>query len=101
MIRRGRLVLVIGGQESQTSSRDHQTPVHLDQMVLVMAWREAGPCDQGLHSLIALKGELENNSWQPRNLTGKRQSDRLNKSQLFLVGSDQGGIIVAEDDDDG
>ncbi len=43
VIRWGRLVLVIGGQESQTCSRDHQAWVHSDQMVLVMARWEAGP----------------------------------------------------------
>ncbi len=46
MISQGRLVLVIGGQESQTSSRDHQAQVHSDQMVLMMATWEAGPCEQ-------------------------------------------------------
>jgi hypothetical protein len=39
-IRQGRLVLVIEGQDSQTNSRDHQPPVHSDQMVLVMARQE-------------------------------------------------------------
>ncbi len=42
MIRLGRLVFVIGGQESQTSSRDHQARVYSDQKVLMMARREAG-----------------------------------------------------------
>jgi hypothetical protein len=59
IIRRGRLVLVIGGQESQTSSSDNQAQVPSDQMVLVIARREAGPCErrptQGLHSLMTLK----------------------------------------------
>jgi hypothetical protein len=41
-IRQGRLVLVIEGQDCQTNSRDHQPPVHLDQMVLVMARQETG-----------------------------------------------------------
>ncbi len=45
MIRRERLVLVIEGQESQTSSRDHQALVHSDQMVLMMARWEAGLCE--------------------------------------------------------
>ncbi len=59
MIRGERLVLVNGGQESQTSSRDHQAQVHSDQMVLVVARREASLCElrlnQGLHSLMTLK----------------------------------------------
>jgi hypothetical protein len=42
MIRRGRLILVIGDQDSQASSWDHQARVHSDQMALVMARREAG-----------------------------------------------------------
>ncbi len=43
VIRWGRLVFVIGGQVSQTSLRDHQVRVHLDQMVFMIARREAGP----------------------------------------------------------
>jgi hypothetical protein len=45
-------------------------------MVLVIARQEAGPCEgmptQGLHSLRMLKGDLENNSGQLRNLMGKQ-----------------------------
>jgi hypothetical protein len=44
MIRQGRLVLVIGGQESQNLLKDYQARVHSGQMVLVIARREAGPC---------------------------------------------------------
>jgi hypothetical protein len=44
IIRRGRLVLVLGGQESQTSLRDNQAKVHSDQMVLIIARWEACPC---------------------------------------------------------
>jgi hypothetical protein len=44
MIRWGKLALVIRGQKSQTSSRNHQAQVHSDQMVLVMARQEAGLC---------------------------------------------------------
>jgi hypothetical protein len=60
MIRRGRLVLVIGGQESQNSLKeDYQARVHLDQMVLVIARQEYGSCqqrpNQELHSLRMLK----------------------------------------------
>jgi hypothetical protein len=46
---------------------------------------------------------FENNSRLPRNLTGNRQSESLNKSQLtfFSWASGEGGIGVDEDDDDG
>jgi hypothetical protein len=47
MIRRGRLVLLIGGQESQLRE-GHQARVHSDQMVLVMARHEAGPVGKQL-----------------------------------------------------
>jgi hypothetical protein len=41
---------------------------------------------------------LENNSRQPTNLTEKRESDSLNKSQLTLFhGVDEGGVFVDED----
>ncbi len=41
---------------------------------------------------------MENNSRQPTNLTKKRQSDSLNKSQLTLFhGVDEGGVVVDED----
>jgi hypothetical protein len=43
----GRLVLVIRGQDSQTSSRDRQARVHSDK-ALVMARQEAGPHKQRL-----------------------------------------------------
>ncbi len=43
----------------------HQARVHLDQMVLMMARREAGPRDRPPK---ALKGELENNSRNLRDL---------------------------------
>jgi hypothetical protein len=46
MIRQGRLVLVTGGQSFKTSSRDYQAQVHSDQMVLVIARLEVGPCEQ-------------------------------------------------------
>ncbi len=94
VIRRGRLVLVIGGQESQNKSRDHQVWVHSDQIVLMMARREArvhkGRPTQGLCSLKikpkglqTLKWELENNSRQPRDLTKNRQSDSLNWESTY------------------
>jgi hypothetical protein len=44
MIGRGRLVLVMGGQESQNYLKeDYLAQVHSDQMVLVMTRQEAGP----------------------------------------------------------
>jgi hypothetical protein len=48
MIRQGRLVLVMWSEAKslKTSSRDYQAWVHLDQLVLVMAMREAGPREQ-------------------------------------------------------
>jgi hypothetical protein len=60
MIRRGRLVLVNGGQEFQNIIKeDYQAQVHSDQMVLMIARQEAGPCERrqtpGLHSLRMLK----------------------------------------------
>jgi hypothetical protein len=42
----GRLVLIIGGKSLKTSSRDFQAQVHSDQMVLVIARREASLCEQ-------------------------------------------------------
>jgi hypothetical protein len=42
---------------------------------------------------------LENNSRQPRNLSGNGQSDSLNKSQFVLSHwADEGGVLVDEDD---
>jgi hypothetical protein len=42
---------------------------------------------------------LENNSWQPRNLSKNRQNDSPNKSQLTLFhGVDEGGVVVDEGD---
>jgi hypothetical protein len=88
MIRRGRLVLVNGGQEPQTNLSDHQAQVHSDQIVLLMARQEAGPCERRQNSKDAFSNDAEmrvgNNSWQPRNLTGKRHNDSRNKSQLAL-----------------
>ncbi len=42
MIRQGRLVLVIGGQEPQTKLKEPSGSSSLEQMVLMMARREAG-----------------------------------------------------------
>jgi hypothetical protein len=51
MIRRGRLVLVIRGQESQNLVKeDYQARVHSYQMVLVIARQETGPCERRLNS---------------------------------------------------
>jgi hypothetical protein len=48
MIRQGRLVLNIEGQESQNYLKeDYQAQVHSDQMVLVIARWEAGPVNEG------------------------------------------------------
>ncbi len=72
----------------EASSRDYQAQVHSDQMVLVIAGQEAGPCEWRLNSKATFSEDAQmrvaNNTWQPRNLTGKRQSDSLNKSQLAL-----------------
>jgi hypothetical protein len=45
----------------------HQARVHSDQRVLVMARREAGPCERWPKTL---KGKLKNNSRKPRDLVG-------------------------------
>ncbi len=54
VIRRGRVVLVIRGQESKASSRDNQARVHSDQIVFMMARWEAGPRKQRLNSKATL-----------------------------------------------
>ncbi len=58
-IKGGRLVLVIGGQESQTSSRDQQAQVHSDQMVLVMARRKAIPCERRSNSRATFSDDAQ------------------------------------------
>jgi hypothetical protein len=54
VIRQGGWSLLSDGKILKTSSRDHQARAHSDQMVLVMARREADPhkrrWTQGLHS---------------------------------------------------
>ncbi len=79
MIRWVRLVLVIGGLESQTGSGDQQAQVHSDQIVLMMARWEAGPCEWRPNSRATFSHDAPMRvgkqlySWQPRNLTRKRQ----------------------------
>ncbi len=63
MIRWGRLVLVIGGQKSQTSSWNHQAQVHTDQMVLVMARQESVSTEAKLKGYVLWW--LSNESWKP------------------------------------
>jgi hypothetical protein len=92
-IKHGRLVLVIRGQESRTSSRDQQARVHSEQMVLVTARWEAGPssratfCDDPQMRVL---------------LAAEKHNLKKSKSiSLFLIGSDEWGVVVDEDDDDG
>jgi hypothetical protein len=55
MIRWGRLVLVIRGQESKNKIKeDYQAQVHSDQMVLVIARWEAGSCKVRLNTRATL-----------------------------------------------
>jgi hypothetical protein len=71
--------------------------VHSDQMVLIKANREAGPCKRWSKSL---KGEVENNSRKPRDLVGNWH-DKTKKVQLTLAqGKIKKGDAVAEDEDD-
>jgi hypothetical protein len=66
----------------EASSRGgHQTISHSDQMVLVMARREARLRSSGQ---MCSRAELENNSRKPRDLTKNRHSDSLKKGQLTL-----------------
>ncbi len=80
MIRWGRLVFVIGDQESQNLLKeDYQAWVHTDQMILVIPRREAGPCKwrptPGLHSLRTLKWEAAKKSnWKVANRQPKQES---------------------------
>jgi hypothetical protein len=57
-------------------------------MVLVMARQEAGPCERRLNSLATFSEDTQIRAGKlllaAKNLTGKRQRDRLNKSQLTL-----------------
>jgi hypothetical protein len=107
VIRRGRLFLLIGGQGSQTSLRDHQAQVHSDQMVCVMARQESGPHKrrptQGLLYLKQLKfrRELENNSGRPGNFnkTG-RVIDLIRVNLLFLMGFMKRGVVADDDYDE-
>jgi hypothetical protein len=67
-------------------------------MVLVMARQEVRP---GERRPKMLKGELENNSTKPRDLTENRHSDGLKKGQLtFSQGKMKKGDDVADDNDD-
>jgi hypothetical protein len=56
------------GPQKWWRKADHQARVHTDQMVLVMVRPVAGPHERQSKTL---KGELENNSGQPRDLVGK------------------------------
>jgi hypothetical protein len=67
-------------------------------MVLMMARQEARPCERRPKTL---KGELENNSGEPRDLVKNRHSDNIKKGQLTLFqGKMKKGDDVADDDDD-
>ncbi len=79
-------------QGGPSDSRDHQTRVHSDQKVLMMAVQEAGLCIWWPHS----RGELENNSRKLWDLTKNRHSDSLKKGQLTLF---QGNMQKGDDDD--
>jgi hypothetical protein len=59
----------------------HQARVRLDQMVLVIARLKAAPHERWPKTL---KGELKNNSRQPRDLVKNWQSDSLKKVKLSL-----------------
>jgi hypothetical protein len=71
-------------------------------MDFVTVRREAGLCElrptEGLHSLRALEGELENNSRQPKKSKQQgRGSLRKRVNLLFLLwGSCEGGVEVDE-----
>jgi urease accessory protein UreE len=68
-------------------------------MVLVMPGKRLDRINSGQrHS----KGELENNSRKPRDLTLKRHSNGLKKSQLSLSQGilKKGDVVVIADDDD-
>ncbi len=85
IIRQGRLVFVIGSQESQTSLRDHEAQVNSDQMVLVMARGEVGLC--------------ENESWKTslaaRNLTKTgRVTAQIRVDLLYLMGLMKGELLL-------
>jgi hypothetical protein len=74
MIRQGRLVLLAEAKGLKlTQRRISGSSPHSEKMVLVIARRENGLCDQrptqGLQSLRMLKRELENNSRKPNNPT--------------------------------
>ncbi len=71
-----------GGSKLSYLKGGHQAWVHLDQMVLVMARREAGPCEKQPKTL---NEELENNSRKPRDPVKNRHSDSLKKGHLLFT----------------
>ncbi len=73
----------------KTRSRDYEARVHSDQMVLVIARREADPCEQRLNSrptfFEVAQVRVGKQLLEAKNLTVKRQRDSLNKSQFNLA----------------
>jgi hypothetical protein len=77
----------------------HQALVHSDQMVLVMA---GGRLDHINCGQRRSRGELENTSKKPRDLTRNRNSDSQRKGQLTLSQSmvKNGDDVAVDDYDD-
>jgi hypothetical protein len=83
--------------QNQANSRGAVRLESSDQMVLLIARRQAGPCERQPQ---ALKGELENNSRKPRDLVGKLTLWQPKKVQLTLSqGKKKKGDEVADDED--
>ncbi len=60
----------------------HQARIHSEQIVLMMARREAEPRLWWPNVLI---GELENNSRKPKELTKNRHDDSIKNGQLLFL----------------
>jgi hypothetical protein len=72
MIRQGSWSLFLEAKKLKTNSKDYQPRVHSDQMVLVIARQDTGPCERRQHSRATFFEDTQmrirkNNSRQPRN----------------------------------
>ncbi len=101
VIKHGRLVLVIRGQESRTSSWDHQARVLSEQMVLVTARWEAGPSERRPNSRATFCNDPQMRVRKQLLAAEKHNRKKGKSNSLFLIGSDEWGVVVDEDNDDG
>jgi hypothetical protein len=106
MIRWRRLVLVIRFKSLKTSSRDYQARVHSDQLVLMIARWEASPCEQSPKPRATFSEDTQMRVGKQlltaKNLIRKQEEcqPKQESPYSFSWGSDEGGVVVDEDDND-